>query len=351
MHKNVFIDTSVFVGNQFDFENNLFETLVEHAQAERIDILLPEVTLREIRGKADEIVEEAIQGIQKAVQKGPILRPLGSPYADLHDNIDLAQAKAKIQSNIDNFLEKAKVKVLPTPGDALNSVMDDYYRKNPPFGPGKKKSEFPDAFAAATLRKWCEDNDDDVVIISTDGDFQGVCEGHARLHHETRLEKYLQEVGEFHAAILGFVKAVTNQHRQKLEDAVKERFTELGFYIEDLDGEVENVQVVTLEFDDDFFVIRIKDESEAILELSARVQFTCDLHYDDMSTAIWDSDDKRHIVINRVLEEDVEREEEVPVEIQVSFDLGDKSYFEVEELEVNREKDIGVMQDTEYPYK
>lgn len=351
MHKKVFVDTSVFVGNQFDFGNKLFETLIEHAQAERIDILLPEITVREIRGKADEIVEEAIQGLQKAVQKGPVLRSLGSPYAELHDKIDLAQTKGKIQSNIDEFLKKAKVKVLPTPGDALKFVMDDYYGRKPPFGQGKKKSEFPDAFAAATLKKWSEDNDEDVVIISTDGDFRGICDGHPRLHHEERLEKYLQEVGEFHAALLSYVKEVTNQHREKIEDAIEERFTQLGFYLEDQDGEVENVQVMRIAFDDDFFVIRIKDENEATLELSARVEFTCDLNYDDMSTAIWDSEDKRYIYIDRVSEDDVEREEEVPVEVQVSFDLGDKTYFEIEELEVNRGKDIGVMQDTDYPYK
>lgn len=351
MHKKVFIDTSVFVGNQFDFGNKLFETLIEHAQAGRIDVLLPEITVREIRGKADEAVEEAIQGLQKAIQRGPVLRPLGSPYAELHDTIDLAQAKAKIQSSIDGFLEKAKVKVLPTPSDAMKSVMDDYYGKKPPFGQGKKKSEFPDAIAAATLKKWSADNNEDVVLISSDGDFHGVCDGHPRLHHEERLEKYLQEVGEFHAAVLSYVKQVTNQHRAKLEGAIEERFTQLGFYLQDQDGEVENLEVVKVAIDDDFFVIRIKDENEATLELSALVEFTCDLNYDDMDTAIWDSEDKRYIYIERVTEDDVEREELVPVEVQVSFDLGDKSYFEIEELEVNRGQDIGVIQDTDYPYK
>lgn len=78
---------------------------------------------------------------------------------------------------------------------------------------------------------------------------------------------------------------------------------------------------------------------------------TCDLNYNDMSTAIWDSEDKRYIFVDRVSEDEVEREEEVPVEVQMSFDFGDKRYFEIEELEVNRGKDIGVMQDTDYPYK
>lgn len=351
MHKKVFIDTSVFVGNQFDFGNKLFETLSEHARAERIEILLPEITVREIRGKADEVVENAVQGLLKAIQKGPVLRTLGDPYSELHDKIDLAQAKAKIQSSIDEFLETSKVKVLPAPDDVLKSVMDDYYEKKPPFGLGKKKSEFPDAFAAATLKKWSDDNKEDIVVISADGDFHRVCDGHPRLHHEERLERYLQEVGEFHAALFSYVKEVANQHREKLEAAIEERFTQLGFYLEDQNGEVENVQVLRVTLDDDFFVIRIKDDSEATLELSAGIEFTCDLNYDDMSTAIWDSEDKCYIYLERVSEDDVERKEEVSVEAQVSFDLADKMYFEIEELEVNRGKDIGVMQDADYPYK
>lgn len=229
--------------------------------------------------------------------------------------------------------------------------MDDYYGKKPPFGHGKKKSEFPDAFAAATLKKWADDNNEEVVVISTDGDFHGVCDGHPQLHHEGRLEKYLQEVGEFHAALLSYVKHVMNEHREKLEQAIAEGFVQLGFYLEDQDGGVENAEVVRVAFDDDFFVIRIKDESEATLELSARVEFTCDLNYDDMDTAIWDNEDKRYLYINRVAENDVGREQDVPVEVQVSFDLGDKTHFEIEELAVNRGKDIGVMQNTDYPYK
>lgn len=55
MHKKVFIDTSIFVGNQFDFGNKLFETLIERAQAERIDILLPEIAVREIRDLRSEL--------------------------------------------------------------------------------------------------------------------------------------------------------------------------------------------------------------------------------------------------------------------------------------------------------
>lgn len=349
MHRKVFIDTSVFAGNQFDFSNELFQTLIEHAQGDRIEIVLPEVTIREIRGKANELVEEAIQGLHKAIQKGPVLRPLGAPYTELQAQIDVEKAKAKIQANIDGFLETAKVKELPTPADALKSVMDDYYGKKPPFGAGKKKSEFPDAFAVAALKKWSDDNEEDVVLISTDGDFASVCDGSPRLHHENRLEKYLQEVGEFHAALLGYVVEVAKEHQGEIETAIEKRFTELGFFLEDQDGEVENVEVQSIAIDEEFFVIRITDD-EAVLELSARIQFSCDLHYDDMNTAVWDSEDKRYIILNRV-SETVERTEDLPIQVRVLFDLGDRTYFEIDDLKVDGNKDIGVMQDDEYPYK
>src|ERR1051325_6218601 len=113
MHKKVFIDTSIFVAKQFDFDSELFRALVEHVEAGRVEILLPDVTVREIRAKANELVAEGMQGLQKAASKAPVLRPLGQPFANVPGQFDIGAAQAKIQANIDAFLAKGKVEVLP----------------------------------------------------------------------------------------------------------------------------------------------------------------------------------------------------------------------------------------------
>ena len=113
---------------------------------------------------------------------------------------------------------------------------------------------------------------------------------------------------------------------------------------------MENVEVTDLAIED-VFVIKIEDEEEATLELTVRVSFTCDLNYDDMNTAVYDGEDKRYIVLNRITEADVEREEEIPVELRVAFVLGDEKLFEILEMTVNQNKDVGILQDDQYPYK
>jgi hypothetical protein len=201
------------------------------------------------------------------------------------------------------------------------------------------------------LNKWADENNADIVVVSTDGDFHGICERYPRLHHQQRLEKYLQEVGNFHEALLTFVSDITKQHRAEVEEAIAERFCQLGFYLEDQNGEVENINVSWVEIEDEIYMIRLNDDDEATLEFNARIAFTCDLQYDDMSTAIWDSEEKRYLYIDRASETDVERDEDVSVELRISFDPDDASRFEIAELEVNRGMDISVLQDTEYPYK
>jgi hypothetical protein len=47
----------------------------------------------------------------------------------------------------------------------------------------------------------------------------------------------------------------------------------------------------------------------------------------------------------------VEREENIPVELRVSFELGDDDVFDVMEMTLNQGKDIGILQDDQYPYK
>lgn len=348
MHNKVFVDTSIFVAKQFDFEGELFRTLIDHAQAERVEILLPEITLREVRAKADEMVDEGIQALHRAASKAPVLRSLGPPYTEIAAQFDMVGAKAKIQANIDAFLANGKVKVLPVPPECLNSVFDDYFARQAPFGEGKKKAEFPDAFAVATLKKWIAANNEDVMVISGDGDLASACRADQRLHHEPRLEKYLQEVGEFHAAVLAYVVNLTKKHEEEVKGEVERRFGDLGFWLEDQDGDVENIDVHSVTIND-IFVIKIEGEV-ATFELTATVSFACDLHYDDMNTAVYDSEDKRLIVLNRI-SETVERDEQIPVELHVAFDLGDEEHFDIVDMKLNQGKDIGVVQDDDYPYK
>jgi hypothetical protein len=66
--------------------------------------------------------------------------------------------------------------VIAVPNMSLEGVLDDYFEQRPPFSE-KKKSEFPDAFAAAALEAWCKKKSEKILVISGDGDWPIICEG------------------------------------------------------------------------------------------------------------------------------------------------------------------------------
>src|SRR6266480_7823197 len=111
MHDHVFIDTNVFVAKRFDFQGDLFRTLTERAQAGGIRIVLPDVIVREIRAKADELVENGVSELQRALRRAPVLEPLGLPYSTLGESLEVGAAKEKVQANISKFLTDAQVVV------------------------------------------------------------------------------------------------------------------------------------------------------------------------------------------------------------------------------------------------
>lgn len=49
-----------------------------------------------------------------------------------------------------------------------------YFDKKPPFGDGKKKSEFPDAISILSLKSYLED-DEKIYVISEDKDLKEYC--------------------------------------------------------------------------------------------------------------------------------------------------------------------------------
>jgi hypothetical protein len=58
---------------------------------------------------------------------------------------------------------------LPTSWDAGPQILADYFESREPFEPsGAKKSEFPDAFALATLAAWAKKNSTKVLVVTKD---------------------------------------------------------------------------------------------------------------------------------------------------------------------------------------
>ena len=131
----VFLDTEVFVHENFDYKSPRFRSLMTLALAGRIQVFLTDLTLREIEANIRSRVNEAVVSIRP----NAVLRNSGFPRVRaLFEKLEVARIQEELVSQLEKYLKAAKVTVLKVPPIVLPLVLDAYFERQPPFGVGKK---------------------------------------------------------------------------------------------------------------------------------------------------------------------------------------------------------------------
>lgn len=187
--ENIFIDTSVYEEGQF-VGSGILKTLFESAREGRICILLPEITEREVVAHIHSKVKEEHDRLKRL--SSSILKHIGDLKEKLEDAAKASESSAEdLEKAFEDQLDKAKVCKIPIQKDLdLQSIVDAYFRKEPPFSQ-KKKAEFPDAIVLKSLEQWCEENKTNCIVLARDGDMHGY---HCKYLNPRKLEDYMEEL-------------------------------------------------------------------------------------------------------------------------------------------------------------
>lgn len=97
--------------------------------------------------------------------------------------------------------------------------MQWYDKSEAPFREGKKRKEFPDAFAVAMIDSYAQKTGKHVAVVSGDNDFKLACARFGRLLHFASLPR-LTEVLLSDDQRVATVRAALEEHKQAIESAV-----------------------------------------------------------------------------------------------------------------------------------
>ena len=273
----IFIDTCIFHQQAFDFKSAHLESLVAAAKRTGIKLLLPHPVRLEIERHIEELTASAVSALKTARREHPFLREL-SGYP--HSRDDLIESRRQIRQKIhrgwNSFLKKFEVVELDYSTINLPEIMGWYDRQEPPFGPGDKRKEFPDAFAFAVLGNYAREQKTNVAVVSSDNDLLRACETVSELHHFPTLasltDSLLQENARFTAA-----RALAESVIEELKKRIAVDFPDRSFSHEiDPDGHsyVDDVTVNEVEIEpEDFDVIGLGHEAFTV-SFSATVKFS-----------------------------------------------------------------------------
>ena len=193
--RNIFLDTAVFVEANFNYSSKRFRDIASFGARGLIQVLLTNVTVREIRAKLKEAVKCALPGVEtKAILKNSTLPEITKRRDPIAQEAVKKELLEELLDQFEQFLKDANVKILKFEAEAILEVFDDYFDLKPPFGIGKNKAEFPDACALNALRKWCEAENDEVVVVTRDHGVAAACITSDWFHHFTTLAEYLNSI-------------------------------------------------------------------------------------------------------------------------------------------------------------
>lgn len=321
---NLFLDTQVFVEKNFNFDNKLFQRLIELSESNSISIYLTEVTKEEIKSKIHEQVYEKVKVTQATFSsKARILKNLPD-YNNVFDIIHkLDEVYEQLVEKFNLFIEEANICVLSIDQISPSEVFKLYFNGQSPFS-SKKKDEFPDAFSLLSLEHYFREANEVVFVVSNDKDLESYCTDSEHLNYLNSLESFMSnQIGD------RFLISVYQFNLDFISETVEEAFNDHQIFILDLDGEVTEIIVNSIELDNECLVTDLNEEElTATINFNANVSFFAKLSYTDYSESYYDKEEGKHYNL-----QDIHTEIADDLHISVTMDLS-FSYRDMDDIRV-----------------
>lgn len=345
---NLLLDTTVFDAANYSYATGALKALLELAAADKVRVYISEITLREIKSHLSKAVSDAVRAQREFEKRARILRNSTIPLAQVaFRKFDAHALESELLSQLEDFLKNAKVTVLAVTDIKLGNVLDAYFDKKPPFGAGKNKAEFPDAFTLGAARDWANKNNQSIYIVSADSAVQSACDNNQLLPLD-KLSNLLNLVAQEDEAQAQFIHEKVREQFDEIEEQIKKDFEAQGFMVSDKEGDVNQVRVTRIDVDDLNILSFSKDSAEVEIEL--RIYFEADISYADLDNAIYDHEEGRYLLWDTV-EKTVQSEETVFVTATVLVRPGDPDYFKFDSVRISGQDTYSVTADDEWPYK
>jgi hypothetical protein len=345
------LDTQVFIATGFGFNGKSFTALKKYLANGRLSLVMTEITIKEVKARIRQTAEEELVKHRTFVNAARAL--FNSSLAEVQialKKIDTETAAEDLCAQFDAFLAEAKTIILNITDLNSGDVLEKYFTSAPPFGNKKtKKHEFPDAFAIQALAEYAERNELPMFVVSGDQLFQDACETCSHLVPKKTISEVLDHVASDDAQLAAFVRAETTKRIDQIKIEAKKEFEDRFYWVEDEGGDATvEIMRLTSAYEPEILTI---DKETATLQWRIAADYKADLSYDDSATASYDEGD---LVYVEHRDEEVEREVELVVEVEVSYEQMDTDSFEVIGISLVEPPDgfgVETQNDYDWPYK
>lgn len=342
----VFIDTSVFISENF-LEGKRIREIYKLCYDRHIQLVLPLITYKEILNRIALNTTEALTGYKTFREKVKIIRNIPE-FDKKFEKIDTETSIKELQKLFADRILSTGTIIIEYPTLDISDIFDKYFSGVSPFNSGEKKNEFPDAFALATLEKWCIEKGKKCILISGDKDLTSYVSKHLKV--ASSLSNYLdiklrslavelkrQRRLEIAAKLYEQKKPA---FQKEIEDWLTNELTDERTYSRIVRHEIHHIEVFETEAElGDFQVATVFDHN-IILTSIADISFEVELEIDDDSSAWHDSDDE--LQYTNIEKETIRREKRISIAFEVDIPLAGDAYIDIKITEINNGKDLEI---------
>jgi hypothetical protein len=257
------------------------------AEAFKLKLLIPDPTDREIRRHIRERSQSAVKSLEDAARRAPFLNQLNDwPLNGTNKAVLANKLEQHIERGLLDFYKNFEILKLEYNGIEIKEIMNWYDWGHAPFS-DKKKNEFPDALSIASLNQYHKSSNENIAIISGDGDFKSACEKHQHFLYFPSLPAYTEAIQSEDERV-DKVHHMLSSNDSIVRKSISEEFPNLSFLIEaNWDGEAEDIELS--DFNEiEYYVVGIGHHNY-IVSFDAEISFSAYVSYWDLETAIYDS--------------------------------------------------------------
>lgn len=287
----VFIDTSVFLAENFLAPGNRINAIGKLAKEGKIKLVMPEI----IRQEVYKHIKVSVRQSWKAFNKDSRIFRNNAEIDKWRKTTNEKKEIENITALFDKFLSDSKTRILDYGYCSdTGKVFDEYFSARKPFGEGHKKDEFPDAFSLMALEKYANEAKQHIVVLSSDGDMEGY-ESEV-LDFEDHGEYVSRKVAE--GVALDEMVSLLRDDKMSLESRIRDAATD---YLDDFRLYLTSLNLTEVSFhlvkevdvdlnENNYELISVNDHYIEI-EIQPIIAFKVDVEYVNYDCAVYDNED------------------------------------------------------------
>ena len=284
---HIFLDTAVFDSQQYNYSSREFSAFLKQFSSSKAILLLPNITTREIHNHINLRIDEILNAIYKIQRRVPRIEKIQGWPSTIESKEQLKRELLKIELKAhSSFINKFESVVLGFDNISLKELFDWYFNKLAPFGKGKKSKEFPDAAVICSLSKFGSEKHTEIAVVSSDPDMIKASGRLPYLYSFKSLSELIEANLKDETTVTK-IQELTEKNHEWFIDCIIEKFKSLkASVIQDLEGSVERIKVLSVEYSDDNIISY--EDNEVYMIVKGYIKFSCHVAFCDYSSAVWE---------------------------------------------------------------